>query len=157
MMDLFNFVVLLAIFLLQPMSNSTNKPTHKPMCKPTNDQINDQTTNQTKQRLEQDALLPLLSSIHQCNKTCNAFQMIAYLDFNQFSQNSVEADSDFRDIQHQLFNIIILDLVFSDFQHQLFINIEADSNFSQFLSLILHQTWHDHQHLVSFVSHLDSC
>jgi hypothetical protein len=37
-------------------------------------------------------------------------------------------------------------LVFSDFQHQLFINIEADSNFSQFLSLILHQTWRDHQH-----------
>jgi hypothetical protein len=47
-------------------------------------------------------------------------------------------------------------LVFSDFQRQLFINIEADSNFSRFLSLILHQTWRDHQHLVSFVSHWDS-
>ena len=39
-------------------------------------------TNQTKQRLEQDALLPLVSSIHQCIGTCNAFRMIAYLDFN---------------------------------------------------------------------------
>ncbi len=51
-------------------------------------------TNQTKQRLEQDILLPLLSSIHQCNWTCNAFRMIAYLDFNRFLQNSVEADLD---------------------------------------------------------------
>ena len=39
-------------------------------------------TNQTKQRLEQDALLPLVSSIHQCIGTCNAFRIIAYLDFN---------------------------------------------------------------------------
>jgi hypothetical protein len=83
--------------------------------------------------------------------------MIAYLDFNQFPQNSVKADSDFRDLQRQLFNNIILDSVFIDFQCQLFINIKADSNFSQFLSLILHQTWRDHQHLVSFVSHWDSC
>jgi hypothetical protein len=60
-------------------------------------------TNQTKQRLEQDALLPLVSSIHQCIGTCNAFRMIAYLDFNRFPQNSVEADSDFRDLQRQLF------------------------------------------------------
>jgi hypothetical protein len=45
-------------------------------------------TNQTKQQLEQDALLPLLSSIHQCNGTCNTFRMIAYLDFNLFPQNS---------------------------------------------------------------------
>jgi hypothetical protein len=44
--------------------------------------------------LEQDILLPLLSSIHQCNWTCNAFRMIAYLDFNRFLQNSVEADLD---------------------------------------------------------------
>jgi hypothetical protein len=29
--------------------------------------------------------------------------MIAYLDFNRFPQNSVEADSDFRDLQRQLF------------------------------------------------------
>jgi hypothetical protein len=82
--------------------------------------------------------------------------MIACLDFNQFPQNSVKADSDSRDLQRQLFNNIILDLVFSDFQRQLLINIEADSNFCQFLSLILHQTWRDHQHLVSFVSHWDS-
>jgi hypothetical protein len=82
--------------------------------------------------------------------------MIACLDSNQFPHNSIEADSDFRDLQPQLFNNIILDSVFSDFQHQLFINIEADSNFSRFLSLILHQTWRDHQHLVSFVSHWDS-
>jgi hypothetical protein len=60
-------------------------------------------TNQTKQRLKQDALLPLVSSIHQCIGTCNAFRMIAYLDFNRFPQNSVEADSDFRDLQRQLF------------------------------------------------------
>jgi hypothetical protein len=46
MTALFKFVVLLGIFLLQPM------------CKPTNDQINDQTTNQATQPLEQDALLP---------------------------------------------------------------------------------------------------
>jgi hypothetical protein len=94
MMALFKFVVLLVIFLLQPKSNPTNKPSHEPICKP----INDQTTNQIKQRLEQDALLPLLSSIHQCNKTCNAFQMILYLDFNQFPQNSIKANSDFRDL-----------------------------------------------------------
>ncbi len=144
MTALFKFVVLLAIFLLQPMSDPTNKPAFKPTCKPTNDQINDQTTNQTKQWLEQDALLPLLSSIHQCKKTCNAFWMIAYLDFNQFPQNSIETDSDFRALQCQLFNNIILDSVFSDFQRQLFINIKADSNFSWFLSLILHQTWCDH-------------
>jgi hypothetical protein len=62
-------LVLLAIFLLQPMSNPTNKPSREPIREP----INDQTTNQTKQQLEQDALLPLLSSIHQCNKTYNAF------------------------------------------------------------------------------------
>jgi hypothetical protein len=93
-------------------------------------------TNQTKQRLEQNALLPLLSSIQQCNGICNAFQMVAYLDFNQFPQNSVKADSDFRDLQRQLFNNIISDSVFSDFQRQLFINIEADSNFSQLLSTI---------------------
>jgi hypothetical protein len=54
MMALFKFVVLLAIFLLQPMSDPTNKPSCKPIRKPINDQI----TNQTKQRLEQDALLP---------------------------------------------------------------------------------------------------
>jgi len=53
---------------------------------------------------------------HQClNGKCNAFQMIAYLDFNQFPQNSVEADLDFRDLQRQLFNNIISDSVFSDF------------------------------------------
>jgi len=33
--------------------------------------------------------------------------MIAYLDFNRFPQNSVEADSDFRDLRCQLFNSII--------------------------------------------------
>jgi hypothetical protein len=93
-------------------------------------------TNQTKQRLEQNALLPLLSSIQQCNGICNAFQMVAYLDFNQFPQNSVKADSDFGDLQRQLFNNIISDSVFSDFQCHLFINIEADSNFSQLLSTI---------------------
>jgi hypothetical protein len=82
--------------------------------------------------------------------------MIAYLDFNQFPQNSIKVDLDFRDLQRHLFNNIISDLVFSDFQRQLFINIKADSNFSRFLSLILHQTWRDHQHLVSFVSHWDS-
>ena len=63
--------------------------------------------------------------------------MIAYLDFNRFPQNSVEADLDFRDLQCQLFNNIISDSVFSDFQRQPFINIEADSDFSQFLSSIL--------------------
>ncbi len=47
-------------------------------------------------------------------------------------------------------------LVFRDFQRQLFINIKADSNFSRCLSLILHQMWRDHQHLVSFVSRWDS-
>jgi hypothetical protein len=46
MTALFKFIILLAIFLLQPK------------CKPTNDQINDQTKNQATQRLEQDALLP---------------------------------------------------------------------------------------------------
>ena len=55
-------------------------------------------TNQTKQRLEQNALLPLLSSIQQFNGICNTFQMVAYLDFNQFLQNSIEADSEFRDL-----------------------------------------------------------
>ncbi len=54
MTGLFKFVVLLAIFLSQPMSDPTNKPSPEPICKP----INDQTTNQTKQRFEQDALLP---------------------------------------------------------------------------------------------------
>ncbi len=58
MMALFKFVVLLAIFLLQPMSDPMNKPSREPTCKPTNDRINDQTTNQTMQWLEQDALLP---------------------------------------------------------------------------------------------------
>jgi len=86
--------------------------------------------NQTKQQLEQDALLSLLSSIHQCIRTYNAFQMTAYLDFNQFPQNSIKADSDFRDLRHELFNNIISDSVFSDFQRQLVINIEADSDFS---------------------------
>ena len=62
--------------------------------------------------------------------------MIACLDFNRFPQNSVEADSDIRDLR-QLFNNIISDSVFSDFQRQLFINIKAYSNFSQFLSSIL--------------------
>ena len=62
--------------------------------------------------------------------------MVAYLDFNQFPQNSVKADSDFGDLQRQLFNNIISDSVFSDFQCHLFINIEADSNFSQLLSTI---------------------
>jgi hypothetical protein len=50
----FQVVVLLAIFLLQPMSNPTNKPSRNPICEP----INDQTTNRTNQQLEQDALLP---------------------------------------------------------------------------------------------------
>jgi hypothetical protein len=54
MTALFKFVVLLGIFLLQPMSNPTNKPSREPICKP----INDQTTNQTKKQLEQDALPP---------------------------------------------------------------------------------------------------
>jgi hypothetical protein len=90
------------------------------------------------------------------NGKCNAFQMIAYLDFIRFPQNSVEADLDFRDLQRQLFNNIKPDSVFSDFQRQRFVNIKADSNFSQFLSLILHQTWRDHQHLISFVSNWDS-
>jgi hypothetical protein len=59
---------------------------------------------------------------HQClNGKCNAFQMIAYLDFNQFPQNSVEA------LQRQLFNNIILDSVFSYFQRQVFINIKANT------------------------------
>ena len=53
--------------------------------------------------------------------------MIAYLDFNRFPQNSIEADSDFRDLQCQLFNNIISDSVFSDFQRQLFINIKANT------------------------------
>jgi hypothetical protein len=81
MKALFKFVVLLAIFFLQPMSNPTNKPS----CEPIREPINDQTINQIKQRLEQDALLPLLSSIHQCNKTCNAFRMIAYFGFQPIS------------------------------------------------------------------------
>ncbi len=42
---LFKFVVLLAIFLLQPMSDPTNKPSREPIRKPT-------------KGLEQDALLP---------------------------------------------------------------------------------------------------
>jgi len=37
--------------------------------------------------------------------------MIAYLEFNRFPQNSVEADSDFRDLQCQLFINIISDSV----------------------------------------------
>ena len=49
--------------------------------------------------------------LHQCNGTCNVFRMIAYLEFNQFPQNSVEADLDFRDLQRQLFNNIISDSV----------------------------------------------
>jgi hypothetical protein len=59
---------------------------------------------------------------HQClNGKCNAFRMIAYLDFNRFPQNNVKA------LQRQLFNNIILDSVFSDFQRQLFINIKANT------------------------------
>jgi hypothetical protein len=54
MTALFKFVVLLAIFLLQPMSNQMNKPSRNLIREP----INDQTTNQTMQRLEQVALLP---------------------------------------------------------------------------------------------------
>ena len=65
--------------------------------------------------------------LHQCNGTCNAFRMIAYLEFNRFPQNSGEADLDFRDLQRQLFNNIISDSVFSDFQRQLFINIKANT------------------------------
>jgi hypothetical protein len=45
MMALFEFVVLLVIFLSQPMSNPTNEPSREPIRKPT-------------KRLEQDALLP---------------------------------------------------------------------------------------------------
>jgi hypothetical protein len=45
MAALFKFVVLLGIFLLQPMSNPTNKPSHEPIPKPT-------------KQLVQDALLP---------------------------------------------------------------------------------------------------
>ena len=56
--------------------------------------------------------------LHQCNGTGNAFRMIAYLEFNQFPQNSVEADSDFRDLQCQLFNNIISDSVFRPTFHQ---------------------------------------
>ena len=70
----------------------------------------------------------MVACAHQCfNGKCNAFRMIAYLDFNQFPQNSVKADSDFRDLQRQLFNNIISDSVFSDFQRQLFINIKANT------------------------------
>ncbi len=45
MTALFKFVVLLAIFLSQPMSDPMNKQSHKLICKPT-------------KQLEQDALLP---------------------------------------------------------------------------------------------------
>ena len=37
--------------------------------------------------------------------------MIAYLEFNRFPQNCVKADSDFRDLECQLFNNIISDSV----------------------------------------------
>jgi hypothetical protein len=54
MTALFKLVVLLAIFLLQLMSDPKNKPS----CKPIHEPINDQTTNQTTQQSEQDALHP---------------------------------------------------------------------------------------------------
>jgi hypothetical protein len=52
---------------------ATGNPSFATNVQATNNQIDDQTTNQTKQQLEQDALLPLLSSIHQFNETCNTF------------------------------------------------------------------------------------
>ena len=105
---------------------------------------------------KQDKSSPTFQLVAASVSNNNAFRMIAWLDFNQFPQNSVEADLDFRDLQHQHFNNIMSDSVFSDFQRQFFINIKADSNFSQFRSLLLHQTCCDQQHLVSFVLHLIS-
>jgi hypothetical protein len=130
------------IRLQQSMSNSTNEPSREPISEPT-------------KRMDLDAVLPnnlsskktrvdfvdrdlkfdetcsafrMVACEHQClNGKYNAFRMIAYLDFNRFPQNSIEADSDFRDLQCQLFNNIISDSVFSDFQRQLFINIKANT------------------------------
>jgi len=54
-----------------------------------------------------------------------------------FHKTAKHPDSDFRDLQCQIFNNIISNSVFSDFQRQIFINIEADSNLSRFWSSIL--------------------
>jgi hypothetical protein len=124
------------------MSDPANEPSCKPIHEPT-------------KRMDLDAVLPnnlsskktqvdlidcylkfdktcsafrMVACEHQClNGKCSTFRMIMYLDFNQFPQNSIKADSDFRDLQRQLFNNIISDSVFSDFQHQLFINIKANT------------------------------
>jgi hypothetical protein len=124
------------------MSDSTNEPSREPIRKPTTrmdlDAVlpNNLSSKKTQVDLvdrdlkfdETCSALRMVACEHQClNGKCNAFQMIAYLDFNRFLQNSVEADSDFRDLQRQLFNNIISDSVFSDFQHQLFINIKANT------------------------------
>ena len=128
--------------LQQPMSNPTNEPSREPI-------------HELTKQMDLDAVLPnnlsskktqvdlvdrdlkfdetcsafrMVACEHRClNRKCNAFRMIVYLDFNWFPQNSIEADSDFRDLQRQLFNNIKSDSVFSDFQRQLFINIKANT------------------------------
>jgi hypothetical protein len=76
--------------------------------------------------------------LHQCNGTCNAFRMIAYLEFNRFPHNSVEADSDFRDLQCQLFNKIISDSVLFNKDSKLIVVSSFPTNFSNtFTKLIV--------------------
>jgi len=123
------------------MSNSTNEPSREPIREPTKrmdlDDVLPNNLSSKKTRVdlidrdhkfdETCSAFRMVACEHQClNGKCNAFQLIAYLDFNRFPQNSVEADLDFRDLQRQLFNNIISDSVFSDFQRQLFINIKAN-------------------------------
>ena len=76
--------------------------------------------------------------LHQCNGTCNAFRMIAYLEFNRFPHNSVESDSDFRDLQCQLFNKIISDSVLFNKDSKLIVVSSFPTNFSDtFTKLIV--------------------
>jgi len=75
--------------------------------------------------------------LHQCNGTCNAFRMIAYLEFNQFPQNSVEADSDFRDLQCQLFNNIISDSVLFNKDSKFIVVSSFPTNFSNIFTKLI--------------------
>jgi len=64
--------------------------------------------------------------------------MIASLEFNRFPQNSVEADSDFRDLQCQLFNNIISDSVLFNKDSKFIVVSSFSTNFSNtFTKLIV--------------------
>jgi hypothetical protein len=64
--------------------------------------------------------------------------MIAYLEVNRFPHNSVEADSDFRDLQCQLFNKIISDSVLFNKDSKFIVVSSFPTNFSDtFTKLIV--------------------